>query len=78
MSDKCETKTILVSLSLILLVAGSFCINFVHSEKKVGHHSEYTSQSLCENEYKEYCLNCERHYSVNEDIVKCGLSWWYG
>ena len=39
-SDMCETKTVLVSISLIIPVAASFRINQAHTENKVGHHSE--------------------------------------
>ena len=55
-SDMCETKTVLVSLPLILLIAASFCIYQTHTEKKVGHHSEIKDQGPCENVFKKYCL----------------------
>ena len=40
----CETKTIRVSLSLISLVAASFCIYQAHTEFRVEHHSEIKCQ----------------------------------
>ena len=48
----CETKAVLVSLSLTLLVAAGFRIYQARKENKVGHHSEIKSQGACENEYK--------------------------
>ena len=71
-----ETKTVLVSLSIILLVAANFCIYEVHTEKKVGHHSKIKSQSPCKNKDKKYCLNSgECYYLVDEDIVGCNCTW---
>ena len=59
----CETKTVLVSLSLVLLVGASFCIQQAHTESKVGQHSEIKNQRPGENEYKKFCLNGgERNY----------------
>ena len=75
----CETKAAVVSISLILLVAASFCIYGAQTENKVGHHSKIKSQGPCENEYKKYCLNgggC--YYLVDEDIVGCKCTWLYG
>ena len=42
-----ETKAVVVSVSMILLVAASFCIYQAHTEVKVGHHSEIKSQCPC-------------------------------
>ena len=53
----CETKAVLVSLSLILLVAASFWINQAHTENKAGQHSKIKSQGLRENDHMKYCLN---------------------
>ena len=39
----CETKAVLVSLSLFLLVAANFCIYQTHAEKEVGHHNKIKS-----------------------------------
>ena len=50
----CETKAVIVSISLILLVAASFCIYQAQTENEVGHHSKIKSQGPCENEYKKY------------------------
>ena len=75
----CETKAVLVSISLMLLVAANFSIYQARTENKVGHHSKIKSQSLCENGYKEYCLNGgECYYLVDEDIVGCNCTWLYG
>ena len=75
----CETKAVVVSISLILLVAASFCINQAHTENKVGHHSKIKSQGPYENEYKKYCLNGgECYHLVEEDIVDCYCTWLYG
>ena len=75
----CETKAVVVSISLILLVAASFCIYQAHTEKKVGHQSKIKSQGPCENEYKKYCLNGgECYYLVDEDILGCNCTWLYG
>ena len=68
----CETKTVLVSLSLILLVAASFCIYQAHAENEVGHHGKIKIQGPCENEYKKYCFNGgECYYLVDEYIEGC-------
>ena len=53
----CETKAVLVMISLILLVAASLSIYQARTENKVGHHSKIKSQGPSENEYKKYCLN---------------------
>ena len=69
-SDMCETKAVVVSVSLILLVAASFCIYQAHTQNKVGHHSKIKSQGPCQKEYKKYCSNGgERYYLVDEDTV---------
>ena len=74
-----ETKAVVVSISLILLVAASFCICPAQTENKVGHHSKIKSQSLRENEHKKYCLNGGKcYYLVDEDIVGCNCTWLYG
>ena len=75
----CETKAVVVSISLILLVAASFCINPAQTEIKVGYNSKIKSQRPCGNEYKNYCLNGgECYYLVDEDIVGCNCTWLYG
>ena len=75
----CEIKAVVVSISIILLVAASFCINQPQTENKVGHHSKIKSPGSCENEYKKYCLNGgECYYLVDEDIVGCNSTWLCG
>ena len=75
----CETKTVVVSLSLFLPVAASFCIYQAHTENKVEHHSKIKSQGPCENEYKKYCLNDGNcFYLVDEYVVGCICTWLYG
>ena len=75
----CETKAVLVSISVLLLLVASFCLYQAHREKKVGHHSKIKSQGPCENEYKKYCLNGgDCYYQVDEDIVGCNCTWLYG
>ena len=49
----CETKAVVVSISLILLVAAIFCIYQAHTENKVGHHCKIKSQAPCENGYRK-------------------------
>ena len=74
-----ETKPVVVSISIILLVAASFCIYQAQTENKVGHHSKIKSQGPCKNEYKKYCLNGgECYYLVDEDDVGCNCTWFYG
>ena len=71
-----EIKAAVVSISLILVVAASFCIYQAQTENKVGHQSKIKSQGLCENEYKKYRLNGgECYYLVDEDIVGCNCTW---
>ena len=60
----CEKKAVVRSMSLILLVAASFCIYQAHTENKVGHHSKIKSQGPSENEYKKYCLNGGECYAI--------------
>ena len=71
-SDKGETKTILVLLSLVLLLAQSFSIQQAHTQNKMGHSSDLKSKGPCENDYKKYCLNSgECYYQVDEDSIGC-------
>ena len=52
----CETKAVLVSISILLLVAATgFCMYQVNA--KVGHYSEFKIEIPCEKENKKYCLN---------------------
>ena len=45
----------------------------------MGQQSEIKSESLCENEYKKYCMNGgECYYLADEDIVGCNCTWLYG
>ena len=53
----CETKPVVVTISLILLVAASFCIYKPHTENEVGRNREIKSESPCERGYKKYCMN---------------------
>ena len=75
----CETKAVLVLLSLVVPVAASFCIHQAHTGKTLGHHSGIESQNPCKNEYKKYCLSGgEWYYLVDEDILGFGSTWLYG
>ena len=75
----CETKAVVVSISLFILAEASFCIYQAQTENRVGHHSKIKSQGPCENEYKKYCLNGgECYYLVDEDIVGYNSTWLYG
>ena len=72
----CEIKAAVLSISIILAVAASFCVYQAQTENKVGHRSKIKSQGPCENEYKKYCLNGgECYYLVDEDIVGCNCTW---
>ena len=51
----CEIKTVFIVAVLLLAVAGFYTYQ-VKSEKKMGQHSEIKSESLCEKEYKKYCM----------------------
>ena len=74
----CEIKTVLIVAALLLAATG-LCIYQVKTEKKVGHYGEIKSESPCENEYKEYCMNGgECYYPADEDIVGCNSTWLYG
>ena len=78
-SDMCETKEVVVSISLILLVAASFCIYQPHTENKVGYYSKIKSQGPCENEYEKYCLNGGQcYYLVDGEDERCICTWFYG
>ena len=75
----CEIKAVVVSLSIILLVAATFCIYQSQTEYTLGHHSKIKNQGPCKNEYKKHCLNGgECSYLVDEDIVGCNCTWLYG
>ena len=75
----CQTKALVISISILVLVAASFSIYQVYTENKVGHHSKIKSQGLCESEYKKYCLNDgECYYLVDDNIVGCNCTWVYG
>ena len=74
-----ETKAVVLSISLILPVAASFCRYQAQTENKVGRHNKIKSQGPCENQYKKYCLNGgEFYYLGDEDIVGCNCTWLYG
>ena len=74
----CEIKTVII-IAALLLAATGFCIYQLNSEKKVRHHSEIKSESPCENQYKKYFLNVgECYYLVDENIVACKCTWFYG
>ena len=64
----CQTKAVLVSIYLTLLVAAGFCMYQAHTENDVRHHSEIKSQDPCETEKKKYCLN-RGYYLADQDIV---------
>ena len=71
----CEIKTVLIVAAILLAVTG-FCIKQVNSGKKLGHHSEFKSESPFGKEYKKYCLNgSECCYLVDEDNVACNSTW---
>ena len=73
----CEIKTVLFVAALLFAATG-FCIYQVNSEKKMGHNSHLKSESLCEKEYKKYCLNgSECYYLVDEKIAVCNCTWLY-
>ena len=82
----CETKAVVASISLNLLVAGNFCIyqDQAHTENKVGTTENNTIakskvQVLAKTSYKKYCLNGgECYYLVDENIVVCNCAWLYG
>ena len=75
----CETKAVVVSISIKLLAAASFSMYQAHTENKVGYHSRIKSQGPWENEYKKYCLNgAECYYLIDEDTVGCNCIWLSG
>ena len=70
LSDMCQTKAAVVSISLFSLVTARFCTYQANTENKVGHHSKSKYQGPSKNEYKKYCLNGgECYYLVDEDFV---------
>ena len=75
----CETEAVVVTISIIVLVAASFCIHQTQTESKLGHHSKIKSQCTCENKYKKCCLNGgECYHLFDEDIVGCNCTWLCG
>ena len=74
----CEIKSVLYVAALLLAATG-YCIYQLNSEKKMGHHCEIKIESPCEKEYKKFCLNGgECYYLVDEDLVGCNCTWFYG
>ena len=72
----CEMKSVLIVVASLLAVTG-FCIYQVNL--KVGQHSEMKSESPCEKEYEEYCLNGDKcYYLDDEDNVGCNCTRFYG
>ena len=72
----CEIKTVLF-VAVLLIAAAGFQTCQVNS--KVEQHSEIKSESLCDKEYKKYCMNGgECFYLVDEDIAACNCTWMYG
>ena len=72
----CEIKTV-IPVAALLLAETSFCIYQVNP--KVGHLSEIKSESPCEKQYTDYCMNRgECYYLVDEDTVACNCTWLYG
>ena len=67
-----------MSVCLKFLVTASFCTNRAYPEKKVGQHIGITIQNRCKIEYEDYCLNGECYYALEEDIVGCNCSGFYG
>ena len=49
----CETKAVVLSISIILLVAAKFRTYQAQTENIVGHHSKIKSQGPRENEYRK-------------------------
>ena len=49
----CETKTVLVPLSKILLVAARFCVHQAHTENRVEHQSEIKNQGSSKTEFNK-------------------------
>ena len=75
----CETKAVLLTLSIISLVAASFFIYQAHTGNNVGYHSKTKRQGSCKNEYKNYCLNGgDCYYLVEKDFVACNCTSLYG
>ena len=75
----CETKAVVFLLSIISLVAASFCIYQTQTGNKVRHHGKIKSQGPRGNDYKKFCLNgggC--YYLVDEDIVGPNCTWLQG
>ena len=73
----CEIKYKKIATALYL-AAGS-CTYQVKSEKNVRHHSEIKSESVCEKEYKKYCLNGgECFYLFGEVFVGCYSTSFFG
>ena len=75
----CEAEAVLVSISILSLVAASSWIYQADTENKLGHYSKIKIQGACENEYKKYCLNVgECYYLVEADFVGCNCTWLFG
>ena len=72
----CEIKTVSIVAVLLLAAAGFYTYQV---NPKVEQDSEIESESPCENEYKNYCMDRgECYYLADEDIVGCNCTWLYG
>ena len=74
----CDIKNVF-TIAALLLAKTVFCIYQLKSEKKVAHNSENKTESPCEKEYKNFCLDGgECYYLVDEDIIGCSCTWLFG
>ena len=64
-------KTVRISVSKVSQLGAGFLPYQVHSEAKLGHHSEIRNQRPCDTECKDYCLIGNCSHLVGEDIVGC-------
>ena len=69
----CETKAVLVLLSLISLVAACFCLYQEHTENKMGHHSKIKGQVSCKNDCKKYCLKRGECLCLVDETLKAAI-----
>ena len=72
----CELKRVLVFVGFS--VAESLRNNWIHKEKKVWQQSKNKFENPCEIDYEAFGLNADCYYFLNEDILGCNSSIYFG
>ena len=74
----CETNSVVLSISILLLLEASFCIYLAHTENKMGHYSQVKVKFLAKKGTRSVVWTGEGYYPVDEDIAGCNCTWLFG